>query len=277
MGAGSLIGSDEGTVPFEANELVQPDRFFLNRFGFNERAFERTLGIALERKADYADLYFEFRSAWFEALIRDDSSGFRRQTHPVHGHLVGIGVTGAILRADSHANTLGTPLGGPVDDLFLKDKRLDAVQVGTRTAGHDLYAIQISLTQIPIREKVRLLEHIDNAARAVDPCIKIVVASFAAEDKVVMVVNSEGRIAADDQPFCRINVTVIAEDKGNRQTGHLRWRRAGRMGLFSRRRAMAPVRPRSGAPGIGQLGGGGRPRRRNGRGAGPRMAWGPGA
>jgi TldD protein len=34
-----------------------------------------------------------------------------------------------------------------------------------------------------------------------------------------MVVNSEGRVAADRQPLCRLNVTVIAEDGANRQTG----------------------------------------------------------
>src|SRR5262249_61005614 len=46
-----------------ANELIQPDKFFLSRFGMTESALERTLGAALERKADYADLYFESRSA----------------------------------------------------------------------------------------------------------------------------------------------------------------------------------------------------------------------
>ena len=46
-----------------ANELIQPDKFFLSRFGMNESALERTLGAALERKADYADLFFEYRSA----------------------------------------------------------------------------------------------------------------------------------------------------------------------------------------------------------------------
>ena len=45
-----------------ANELVQPEKFFLTRFGMSERAFEGILGSALERKADYADLYFEYRS-----------------------------------------------------------------------------------------------------------------------------------------------------------------------------------------------------------------------
>jgi len=45
-----------------ANELIQPEKFFLTRFGMSERAFEGILGSALERKADYADLYFEYRS-----------------------------------------------------------------------------------------------------------------------------------------------------------------------------------------------------------------------
>ena len=54
-----------------ANELVKPDKFFLNRFGMNEGALERILGSALERKADYADLYFEYRSA--EGLSLEES------------------------------------------------------------------------------------------------------------------------------------------------------------------------------------------------------------
>jgi len=32
-----------------ANELVQPEKFFLTRFGMSERAFEGILGSALER------------------------------------------------------------------------------------------------------------------------------------------------------------------------------------------------------------------------------------
>src|SRR5271155_3393862 len=203
-----------------ANELVQPDRFFLNRFGLNERAFERTLGTALERKADYADLYFEFRSS--EALTLEESIvsktaksvsqgvGVRVCAEDRTGYAYSDEVTVDRMRlaaetaraiADEHGSTPG------------------AVQVGTRTAGHELYAIETSPTQIAIREKIRLLEEIDKAARAVDPRIKMVIASFAAEDKVIMVVNSEGRVGADRQPLCRLNVTVIAEDGANRQTG----------------------------------------------------------
>ena len=44
-------------------------------------------------------------------------------------------------------------------------------------------------------------------------------ASFVAEQKLVMIVTSEGKIAADTQPLCRLNVTVIAEDGAQRQMG----------------------------------------------------------
>src|SRR5580658_1525698 len=54
-----------------ANELAAPEKFFLTRFGMNERSFERILGTALERKADYADLYFEYRDA--EGLALEES------------------------------------------------------------------------------------------------------------------------------------------------------------------------------------------------------------
>src|SRR5206468_3656593 len=54
-----------------ANEIAAPDKFFLTRFGLSERSFESILGTALERKADYADLYFEYRNS--EALSLEES------------------------------------------------------------------------------------------------------------------------------------------------------------------------------------------------------------
>jgi len=203
-----------------ANELIQPDRFFLDRFGLNERAFERTLGTALERKADYSDLYFEFRST--EALTLEESIVSKTAKSVSQGVGVRVCAEDRTGYAYSDEVTVDRMRLAAETARAIADQRGDspgAVQVGARTSGHELYAIKTSPTQIPIREKVRLLEEIDKAARAADPRVKMVVASFAAEDKVVMVVNSEGRVAADRQPLCRLNVTVIAEDGANRQTG----------------------------------------------------------
>jgi len=71
-----------------ANELIKPDKFFLSRFGMTESALEGTLGAALERKADYADLYFEYRSA--EGLSLEDSIVNRTSKSLSHG--VGVRV-----------------------------------------------------------------------------------------------------------------------------------------------------------------------------------------
>ncbi len=203
-----------------ANELIQPDRFFLDRFGLNERAFERTLGTALERKADYADLYFEFRNT--EALTLEESIVSKTAKSVSQGVGVRVCAEDRTGYAYSDEVTVDRMRLAAEAARAIADQRREspgAVQVGARTSGHELYAIKTSPTGIPIREKVRLLEEIDKAARAVDPRVKMVVASFAAEDKVVMVVNSEGRVAADRQPLCRLNVTVIAEDGANRQSG----------------------------------------------------------
>src|SRR6202051_261879 len=73
-----------------ANDLVRPEQFFLNRFGMNDSALERILGSALERKADYADIYFEYRSA--EGLGLEESMVNHTSKSVSHG--VGVRVCG---------------------------------------------------------------------------------------------------------------------------------------------------------------------------------------
>src|SRR6266404_2137300 len=136
-----------------SNELVAPDKFFLNRFGMNHGALERILGSALERKADYADLYFEYRSS------------------------EGLGLEESMVNHTSKSVSHG------------------------------------------VGERAKLLNEIDRVVRAHDPRVKNVMASFACEQKIVMIVNSEGKVAADIQPLCRLNVTVIADDGKSRQVG----------------------------------------------------------
>ena len=203
-----------------ANELIQPDKFFLSRFGMTESALERTLGAALERKADYADLYFEYRSA--EGLSLEDSIVNRTSKSLSHG--VGVRVcaedrTGYAysdevtvdrMRLAAEAARAIAHSGGDVPA---------AVQVGRPVVRHELYELESTPLEVPLEERAKLLNEIDRVAREFDPRVKSVMASFAAERKIVMVVNSEGRIAADVQPLCRLNVMVIAEDDKGRQSG----------------------------------------------------------
>jgi TldD protein len=44
-----------------AQEVIRAESFFDRQFGVTSRDLDKILGQALERKADYADLYFEYR------------------------------------------------------------------------------------------------------------------------------------------------------------------------------------------------------------------------
>ena len=203
-----------------ANELIKPDKFFLSRFGMTESALEGTLGAALERKADYADLYFEYRSA--EGLSLEDSIVNRTSKSLSHG----VGVRVCVEDRTGYAYS---------DEVTVDRMRLAAeaaraiahgggevpaaVQVGRPMLRHALYELESTPLEVPLEERAKLLNEIDRVAREFDPRVKSVMASFAAERKIVMVVNSEGRIAADVQPLCRLNVMVIAEDGKGRQSG----------------------------------------------------------
>jgi TldD protein len=203
-----------------ANELAKPEKFFLNRFGMTEAAFERVLGTALERKADYADLYFEYHSA--ESLALEESM----VNHTAKSVAQGVGVRVCAEDRTGYAYSdevtvdrmrIAAEAARAIAD---EHSQAPALHVGASVPRHALYEVETTPLEIPVEERARLLQEVDRAARAFDPRVKNVMASIAAERKVIMIVTSEGRIAADVQPLCRLNVSVIADDgKGNRQSG----------------------------------------------------------
>jgi len=76
-----LINFHSQAANIMSNELVAPDKFFLNRFGMNHgRARANPRQARLERKADYADLYFEYRSS--EGLGTRRIDGQSHQQNP---------------------------------------------------------------------------------------------------------------------------------------------------------------------------------------------------
>jgi TldD protein len=66
--------------------------------------------------------------------------------------------------------------------------------------------------------KVKLLERLEAMARAEDPRVKEVMASLVGTWEVVLV-GSDGHLAADVRPLVRVSVTVIMEENGRREQG----------------------------------------------------------
>src|SRR5579863_3879126 len=141
-----------------ANELVQPEKFFLTRFGMSERAFEGILGSALERKADYADLYFEYRSV--EGLGLEESMVNHTSKSISHGVGVRVCAEDRTGYAYSDEVTVDRMRLAAEAARAIADQRGTlpaAVQVGTPVARHALYDLESTPLEVPIEERARLL------------------------------------------------------------------------------------------------------------------------
>ena len=71
-----------------------------------------------------------------------------------------------------------------------------------------------------VEQKIDLLRQIDAEARKQDPRITQVIVSLSGVHDVVLVAASEGMLAADVRPLVRLNVSVIVEHEGRRETGY---------------------------------------------------------
>jgi len=205
-------------------EITRPEKFFLEKFGLTERTLERTLGAALGRSIDYADLYFEHRVNEEIGL----EEGIVKKAAKSISQGVGVRATAEEKTGFAYSDEI------TVENLQLAAQRAryiaadsgqsDAVAVReSRMAPRDLYPVQVPPTDVPIQTKIDLLHQIDRIARAYDPHITKVMATLSSEQKLVLVATSEGWVVGDVRPLHRLQVTCIAEDgrrgPGMRQMG----------------------------------------------------------
>src|SRR6185295_6322132 len=87
-------------------------------------------------------------------------------------------------------------------------------------AGHELYLPQNPLNSLNENEKINLLQRIDRFARQLDPRIVQVNVSLAAEYETILIMASDGHLAADVRPLVRLNISVVAEQNGRREQGY---------------------------------------------------------
>jgi TldD protein len=81
------------------------------------------------------------------------------------------------------------------------------------------YAVPTPSLMMSAQDKLALLRAADKAARAFDPRIVKVEASFTESIKEVLLFTSDGRTAQDMQPLMRFGVRAVAEQNGKRQSG----------------------------------------------------------
>jgi TldD protein len=120
----------------------------------------------------------------------------------------------------AHANEISAAaIARAGETLKLLDPARTAPAPAPRQNNRHLYTDASPLDAIPFAAKVKLLETIDAAARARDPRVAQVSASLAASWSVVEIVRADGFVAQDVRPLVRLNVSIVAEQNGRRETG----------------------------------------------------------
>jgi TldD protein len=95
-----------------------------------------------------------------------------------------------------------------------------------RGTNRRLYTDADPLSSVPFAAKVALLGEIDAAARARDPRVVQVSASLAASWSRVEILRADGARVADVRPLVRLNVSIVCEANGRRESGS--WGYGGR-------------------------------------------------
>jgi TldD protein len=190
----------------------------LTPYGLDESQIGGTLSRMLGHQVDYADLYFQYSrsEAWSleEGIVKSGSFNIDQGVgvRAISGERTAFAYSddiSAVALQDAADTVRAIGAAG-------QDRR---VRVAGGLAGRQLYMPVDPLASLAPEAKVKLLERLEGFARAVDPRVTQVMASLAGEYEVVLVANSEGKLAADVRPLCRVSVTVIVEDNGKREQG----------------------------------------------------------
>ncbi|HYD61201.1 MAG TPA: metalloprotease TldD [Noviherbaspirillum sp.] len=207
---------------FEPNlqTLAVARDILLAPFGLDESKLSKALGEIFTHKVDYADLYFQFtrNEGWSleEGIVKTGSFSIDQGVgvRAVSGDKTAFSYSDeiseqALLEAAAATRTIARQGAGKI-------KVASSIQA---VGGRSLYLPHDPLASLDATGKVKLLEKIEKIARAKDPRVVQVMAGLAGEYDVVLVVRSDGVLAADIRPLVRVSVTVIAEQNGRREVG----------------------------------------------------------
>ncbi|MXO75661.1 metalloprotease TldD [Altererythrobacter aerius] len=179
---------------------------------------EDALAITAEtlRTCDDGELYLQFSAS--EAFVFDDG----RLKTASYSRDSGFGLRGVSgeMTGFAHASEISAgAIRRAGETLTLLDPAKGARAAPPPRSNRHLYSHASPLEAIAFAEKVALLERIDAIARARDPRVAQVTASLAASWSAIEIVRPDGFVARDIRPLVRLNVSIVAEANGRRESG----------------------------------------------------------
>ncbi len=167
--------------------------------------------------AEDGELFLERRRS--EALVFDDGRvknasydaaegfGLRAVKGDVAGYAHSTEISEAALRRASETARLAVGDGGGT----LAD--------GPQGTNAKLYTEADPMADATFAVKLETLREVDAFARALDPRVVQVSASLAASHQEVFILRPDGTLVSDIRPMVRLNVSIIVEENGRRESG----------------------------------------------------------
>ncbi len=167
-------------------------------------------------RCDDGELYLQFGAS--EAFTFDDG----RLKTADYSRDSGFGLRGISgeMTGFAHANDISAAaIRRAGETLQLLDPAKGQPAPPPPRSNRHLYTDASPLDEIPFAQKVHLLETIDAAARARDPRVAQVTVSLSGSWNVVEIIRADGFVARDIRPLVRLNIAIVAEANGRRETG----------------------------------------------------------
>ncbi|KRG83301.1 protease TldD [Stenotrophomonas daejeonensis] len=219
------------------NALALAESRLLLPAGLDANRLERTFGTLLGPGIDFGDLYFQHsrRESWSveDGIVKDGAHSIEQGVgvRAIAGEKTGFAYSddiqpAALLAAAQSARAISRD-GGTCNANAL-----------VRGNGRALYPALDPVDGLGNEAKVQVLKRLDRYLRAADPRVQQVMVSLSGGVDTVLVARSDGVLAADVRPLVRLNVQVIVEQDGRRESGY-----AGGGGRYGYEELFAGERP----------------------------------
>ncbi|MDX8395721.1 MAG: metalloprotease TldD, partial [Mariprofundaceae bacterium] len=169
--------------------------------------------------ADDADIYLEHSTSESLALEEGRVKHVSASTHQGLGARVIAGEASGHAYTDRLETQALMECAQTARTIAASGKSLDPVAITPQTNKHSLYQPTHPALAVSLTTRKEALERLDALARSIDPRVKQVFANISTSFSNIHIVRMDGAHLSDHRPLMRLNISVVVEQNGKRETG----------------------------------------------------------
>jgi len=202
----------------ESSLLASAQQTILTPAEIQQSDIDRLMGELCTSAIDAADIYFQSMryESWLleDGIVKEGSFNIEQGAgvRAISGEKTGFAYTdelnvAALLEATRSARAIA------------RSGQQQSLKVCTPVQVDSLYTTEDPLLSLPTEQKIAFLERLDKQTRALDPRIEQVMISLIAVHDTIIIARDDGLVRGDIRPLIRMNISVIIEQNGRRETG----------------------------------------------------------